>query len=97
MEPELKRKWVDALRSGKFEQGKTKLEENGRYCCLGVLRHIVDPKDMRYQPALGGGSLLNGEQLKEYGLTSDEQITLSTINDRGKPFSEIADYIEEHL
>jgi hypothetical protein len=33
-------KWIEALRSGKYEQGKGKLCKNGNYCCLGVLCEI---------------------------------------------------------
>ncbi len=34
-------KWVEALRSGKFKQGKFKLRsENDRFCCLGIYEHI---------------------------------------------------------
>lgn len=28
--------WVDALRSGNYEQGQQVLQASGRYCCLGV-------------------------------------------------------------
>ncbi len=28
--------WVEALRSGRFEQGQCRLNMNGRMCCLGV-------------------------------------------------------------
>lgn len=30
------KKWVEALRSGEYDQGKRKLSQNGLYCCLGV-------------------------------------------------------------
>lgn len=30
------RKWVDALRSGEYEQGTGTLHPDGQYCCLGV-------------------------------------------------------------
>lgn len=29
-------KWVRALRSGVFQQGKDALSQDGKYCCLGV-------------------------------------------------------------
>lgn len=29
-------KWTDALRSGRYKQGKSLLRENDFYCCLGV-------------------------------------------------------------
>ena len=39
MKPEVKAKWLEALRSGEYKQGRMKLknEYNGSYCCLGVL------------------------------------------------------------
>ena len=37
MNPEVKQKWIGALRSGKYEQGSEKLRGHQGYCCLGVL------------------------------------------------------------
>jgi hypothetical protein len=38
MNPEIKLKWIEALRSGKYKQGMDKLHGNsGEFCCLGVL------------------------------------------------------------
>ena len=37
MNPEVKQKWIDALRSGNYEQGSEKLRNVSGYCCLGVL------------------------------------------------------------
>jgi hypothetical protein len=37
MNPEIKQKWVDALLSGKYDQGSEKLRSEQGYCCLGVL------------------------------------------------------------
>lgn len=37
MKKEIKDKWIKALRSGDFVQGKGFLEKKGRYCALGVL------------------------------------------------------------
>ena len=37
MNPEIKQKWVNALHSGKYEQGNGKLYSGQGYCCLGVL------------------------------------------------------------
>lgn len=39
---EVIRKWVDALRSGKYRQRKNYLgNENNEYCCLGVLCELA--------------------------------------------------------
>ncbi len=37
MNAAIKAKWLDALRSGKYEQGAKRLRRNDAYCCLGVL------------------------------------------------------------
>jgi hypothetical protein len=37
MNQEIKQRWVDALRSGEFEQGHGRLRRPAGYCCLGVL------------------------------------------------------------
>lgn len=40
----LKRKWIAALRSGKFKQGSGDLYDDGSYCCLGVLAKVQGAK-----------------------------------------------------
>lgn len=42
MTPELKQRWVDALRSGDYQQGQSYLANNGSYCCLGVLCEVAE-------------------------------------------------------
>ena len=37
MNSEIKQKWLEALRSGEYIQGKNHLAKEGQYCCLGVL------------------------------------------------------------
>lgn len=37
MNPEIKRAWVKALRSGNYKQGQGALRQHDRFCCLGVL------------------------------------------------------------
>lgn len=34
-------KWVDALRSGLYPQGYNYLEQNGKFCCLGVACRVA--------------------------------------------------------
>lgn len=48
MNKTLKNKWIKALRSGKYEQGKGNLNHDGRYCCLGVLCEVAKrPYDLK--------------------------------------------------
>jgi hypothetical protein len=47
--------WIDALRSGKYSQGREylwKADDAGKkcYCALGVLLQIVAPENLRLQP-----------------------------------------------
>jgi hypothetical protein len=37
MNPEVKAQWVEALRSGEYEQARGRLRNGDGYCCLGVL------------------------------------------------------------
>lgn len=45
MKKKIKKQWVEALRSGKYAQGKGQLkfvdEEETLYCCLGVLSELA--------------------------------------------------------
>ena len=54
MNPEIKAKWVAALRSGKYTQGRGALRRtNGEMCCLGVLCDILAPDDWAPPPEKG--------------------------------------------
>lgn len=38
LKPEIKQRWVEALRSGEYKKGKYQLKNSyGEFCCLGVL------------------------------------------------------------
>lgn len=106
MKPELKAKWVAALRSGKFEQANGAMKECDEdnkvsFCCLGVLRHLAHPKSTLEDE---GEAVLHPRHLKEFGLTNEQQTQLAWMND-GNPskqikqhsFKEIARYIEKKL
>ena len=41
MKLEIKTRWVQALRSGKYQQSQEALKTDTGYCCLGVLCDIV--------------------------------------------------------
>lgn len=41
MKAEVKKEWVAALRSGKYQQGRGQLRQHNEYCCLGVLCDIA--------------------------------------------------------
>lgn len=129
MTPVTKQAWIDALRSGEFNQctgalGKLDPEGGGiNYCCLGVLATIAgaahrigdggdDALDILVFEFEDGAedsgiiplslrdtivSDLNlGQLIAETGPGREDDLmrTLSSKNDRGATFAEIADYLE---
>jgi hypothetical protein len=55
--PEIRKRWVDALRSGEYQQGVGSLRTGGdKYCCLGVLCEIAvaDGVIERFDPEANG-------------------------------------------
>ena len=90
MDKKLKDRWVKALLSGRYEQGKGYLldAEQKTYCCLGVLGVITKvPRD----------DLDYCGYLDEAILPSTIQRRLAGLNDKGVPFEMIAGFIHENL
>ena len=93
----VKKKWLEALRSGKYKQGKNELIKatNGgfSYCCLGVLQAITGLK-------VDNCGLLTNRRADitcVKGLSVDTQGELSTFNDTDKSFDWIADWIDKNI
>lgn len=105
----VKRKWVRALRSGGYRQTQRWTiikEDDGSlgYCCLGVLACEMAPEFIRPHPYNeeafgidGKTTILPDDFAILLGLSQNAQSTLASLNDEGKTFDEIADYIEENL
>lgn len=101
-EQEIIDKWIAALRSGKYEQGIEVLgsQFGGKetYCCLGVLCDVVGlPKEQWFD---NGTELLPDEVCglvrisTAGGFQEGLDRCLSQMNDHGKSFAEIADWLE---
>ena len=99
MNKKLKEKWVAGLLSEDYEQGQGLLRGDGKFCCLGVLRHVNDPKDKtKWTNSYGGAlDLLSLERLRAFGLTEGIQSQLAELNDHGVPFPMIAGFIQENI
>ena len=113
MDAELKTKWLEALRSGEYEQANRSLRRvdaagGCSYCCLGVLCDVVNPKGWEdsTSPVWINSEMPEGDNIEAAWLSSAmcESIKLNTttmhmlvsMNDDGKPFSVIADFIEKN-
>lgn len=90
MDKKLKDKWVKALMSGKYEQGRDCLVSGDRYCCLGVLGDVYG------YPRLEFDAYLHDTHL-ERELPNEIQCELAGLNDEGIPFPVIAGFIQENL
>lgn len=75
MPKEFLQKWLEALRSGKYEQGRARLRTyDGKYCCLGVMQHCLTGS-VENQPytekalALPSGKWLENFEVQFYNLS----------------------------
>lgn len=109
MNKQLKEKWIAALRSGEYEQGRNYLRTGtGKYCCLGVLCNLIDPtkwdrdvnNSLESTPYDYDGSIgyPSPKTIKVSGLDDGYCDILTGMNDVSKlSFNQIADWIEENL
>lgn len=95
MDKEWKEKWIEALRSGKYNQTTGALSDDDGYCCLGILCLI---QKQNFQEDFGTMETDN-LSCKGYdcGLPYEEAQKLAQMNDDGKTFDHIAGYIQAML
>jgi hypothetical protein len=112
MKTKIKELWIEALRSGKYQQGEGLLKtQDGKYCCLGVLCDIYAKTQKKkgfqkgkfqyYFQDKGNAALLPENVMKWSGIDSKfgnyKNNNLTTDNDNGKSFVQIAKIIEENF
>ena len=107
MDKTLKQKWVNALRSGKYKQGRILFRNiNNEYCCLGVLCDVSGSiwthhwSDDYYIPDSNYGLMGTFISYKrdDLGLLEEHECVCIKMNDdENKSFIEIAQYIEENI
>lgn len=131
MNPEVKEIWLEALRSGLYQQGRSLLKyKNNRsgemfYCCLGVLSDLAEKQgvvscwaDIASYKSYGGTetvycfgeharACLPQEVMDWAGIDTpfgelatpldDIYNSLSSVNDAGMSFLQVADIIEEQF
>jgi len=113
MKPKIKTKWLAALRSGEYRKSTRVLKRHYStkpgHCCLGVLCEIIKDDFPRAAELIAPSNVygtaakpsvnatLDHETLEYVEMGLDRMKKLATMNDNGKRFSRIADYIEKHL
>lgn len=99
--------WVEALRSGKYEQTRHTLRTADGFCCLGVLAdiagcewsidtgHYLADGCMRTAPNIARLFVGLADDEGNYPVDEDDEVnSLASLNDAGTPFAQIADIIE---
>ena len=107
MNPELKAKWLDALQSGKYKQGHSRLRNaDDTYCCLGVLHDVAYPGDWEldknkvcYMARNNATAMLSPEESIEIGIETFALWHLCDLNDapRNTTFDTAVEYIKANL
>lgn len=99
---ELISKWIEALRSGEYNQVRYWLEKDGCYCATGVLGTII-------KADIGTHTFLSDckidTELKSFlqspvnilGEVMSIESHIIDMNDSGYSFNEIADWLENYL
>lgn len=109
MIPEIKAKWIEALRSGRYLQGVGALKKDTKFCCLGVLCDVKDPKgwEGNNKDLFDGkngtlpATVQNWSGVDQWGNLQPPvefggkfHNDLASLNDSGMTFTQIADVIE---
>lgn len=106
MTPELKARWLTGLRSGEYIQGQGFLRRGDAHCAIGVLCEVAGgfsfkPANNDLYPGLfvvdGPDGLGASHYVTECLIGEDEYQALVRMNDEGRTFADIADYIERAL
>lgn len=97
MDQELKRKWVEALRSGEYVQGTGSYEWQNTFCCLGVLCKVAGQPTHNEEGIAGNWVFARAQLDRPDPTLPDITMQLALMNDGGSDFPEIADYIEANL
>lgn len=94
---EVKERWVKALRSGHYKQGKGRLKTVSGYCCLGVLADIQGELSEHGCFDLDNDKILSDSDGRYHYMGQSTQNGVANLNDSGFNFEVIADRIEKYI
>ena len=103
--------WIAALRSGKYQQGKSRLQYYKTFCCLGVACLVYEQEtgNTLERSSLPYGDELYGENLNRYRVVKQwlnlrssigkalngDNKSLIQLNDTDNSFTDIANILEK--
>ena len=93
-------KWIAALRSGNYKQGKGYLKKGDCHCCLGVLCEVAGIKpefdpEKHWVASHYNGELFGLPPALKVGFMNLDFNQLMQWNDDGVPFTQIADKLAD--
>jgi len=95
----VKQKWVAALRSGKFVQGRSKLKhvskEGNQHCCLGVLCEVHDQEYGCEQSFIGLEGFPPEHVMNWAELPDAANLQFTFVRDDGQKFKESLIYLND--
>lgn len=104
MNPQVKRDWIAALRSGDYKQGRHVLRRGSQFCCLGVLCNLhaqahpeIAAKQTDPGMYMGKSQMPPNEVLEWAGLSLYDARQLASKNDFGQTFDSISYFIDARL
>lgn len=108
----VKDKWVAALKSGKYKQGRGQLNGENGYCCLGVLcevfiaeggvlsvRHLSRVTEYNGETKYPPAPVLHWAGIRSIsGMASGANYSVAAVNDSNswQGFTPSIEYIEQH-
>jgi len=108
MNQQIKQRWIEALKSGEYQQGHEALRYDNKFCCLGVLTDLyIKEHGLQWHKGVGEcwsfddkDGLLASSVQKWAGLSDADPVILgdcaTELNDgTNASFEEIASYIEQ--
>jgi hypothetical protein len=105
MKPEIAKKWIAALRSGKYMQTTGRLRDGNSFCCLGVLCNLHAQEHPRFAAKQGDPHRYGGEYYNPppavwrwAGISCtkvSEAPSFAHLNDSGESFASIAKAIKK--
>lgn len=99
--------WLDGLRSGEYEQGSGFLRRGDQHCAIGVLCAVSGEIEFKEtnNPNFPGlylcehkeSGLGAGFHACEHWVTEKQWRRISDMNDEGRSFAQIANWIEANV
>jgi len=102
--------WIQALESGKYNQGNSVLNRDNNFCCLGVACDLHKENLTVTQPSEAKAVWYDGDNcyapeyivgklglIDNVGESNDVDLkSLTVLNDEGKSFAEIAEILRSN-